>query len=239
MSVRPGSGATPVTRYVYYIHGFASSPRSTKAEFLSDRLNRAGVGFSCPDFNQPDFSTLTVSRMIEQIETDLAGLEPGPVALIGSSLGGLVAFHAAARQCMAADGTLRRVRPAARIDRLVLLAPALDFCRGTVSGIDDAAFERWRTTGSLDVYHHGDQVMRPVGFGLYQDARQYDSFSARVPVPTLIFQGLGDELVNPAMVQRFAASRPHVSLRLLADDHRLTASLETIWQETRNFLGLV
>ena len=80
--------------------------------------------------------------------------------------------------------------------------------------------------------------MRSVGYRLYLDAQRYESFTAIVPVPTLIFQGRGDTLVDPVMVQRFAESRPHVSLRLLADDHRLTSSLETIWRETKAFLGL-
>jgi pimeloyl-ACP methyl ester carboxylesterase len=227
-----------VARYVYYIHGFASSARSSKAEYFSGRLREQGVEFLCPDFNQPDFSTLTVSRMIGRVEQDLARLPSGPVALVGSSLGGLVAYHAAARQSQARRERRAESAPPARIDRLVLLAPALDFCRGDSGRFDQAMLEQWRATNSWEVFHHGDQVTRPIHFGLYEDAVQYDSFSVVVPVPALIFQGLADTVVSPDMVRRFSGPRPHVSLRLLADDHRLASSMDIIWQETRAFLGL-
>ena len=54
--------------HVFYLHGFASSPGSAKAMFFAERLARAGVRMDCPDLNLPDFSTLTVSRMLQQVE---------------------------------------------------------------------------------------------------------------------------------------------------------------------------
>src|ERR1700682_559819 len=77
--------------HIFYLHGFASSPQSTKAQFFSERLAARGLTLHCPDFNQPDFSKLTVSRMLQAIETGIAALPPGDVILIGSSLGGFVA----------------------------------------------------------------------------------------------------------------------------------------------------
>ncbi|MEQ1730111.1 MAG: YqiA/YcfP family alpha/beta fold hydrolase, partial [Vicinamibacterales bacterium] len=86
------SGHTPVI----YLHGFASSPDSTKARYFSERLGAHGVPLVTPDFNQPDFATLTMSRMLTQLSRHLddAG---GRVSLIGSSLGGALAVLAAAR----------------------------------------------------------------------------------------------------------------------------------------------
>ena len=69
-----------------YLHGFASSSRSTKAVFLGERLAAYGATLRAPDFNQPDFSTLTVTRMLQQTAAARAELPPGPAALIGSSL---------------------------------------------------------------------------------------------------------------------------------------------------------
>jgi len=70
---------------VFYLHGFASSPNSAKARFFGDRLTACGVKVDIPDFNQPDFSTLTISRMLQQLEKRIAAIPPGPVVLIGSS----------------------------------------------------------------------------------------------------------------------------------------------------------
>jgi hypothetical protein len=53
-------------QHVFYLHGFASSPKSTKVGYFSERLHEHGVDVRCPDFNQPDFATLTMTRMLEQ-----------------------------------------------------------------------------------------------------------------------------------------------------------------------------
>ena len=71
-----------------------------------------------------------------------------------------------------------------------------------------------------------------------QDAQRYDSFAIETMVPTLILQGSRDDIVDPAMVQRFAAGRSRVDLVLLADDHQLKTELDRRWVEVTTFLGL-
>lgn len=105
---------------VIYLHGFASSSHSGKATYLGDRLEQRGVRFLAPDLNSPDFSTLTVTRMLEQVRALLNSAET-PVTLIGSSLGAFVAVNAAAKW-------------PERVARLVLMAPALDFGDEGVKG---------------------------------------------------------------------------------------------------------
>lgn len=222
-------------RHVYYVHGFAAAAMSTKAGIIAGRLRPAGVEVRCPDFNQPDFATLTASRAIQQLEADMATRPPGPVAVIGSSLGAFVAFHAAVRQAKRAAAGERLPCP---VDRLVLLAPAFEFGRSSYGTIDAEGVERWRQTGWLDVFHYGDNRMRPVHFGLYEDAQLYDSLSERIPVPTIIFQGTRDAAVDPAMVRRYALSQPHATLRMVDDDHLLMGNIETIANEVAAFLGV-
>lgn len=222
-------------RHIYYVHGFAAAARSTKAGIIAARLRPAGLEVRCPDFNQPDFATLTVSRAIRQLETDMATLPPGPVAVIGSSLGGFVALHAAVRQAKRAAAGEGSPWP---IDRLVLLAPAFEFGRSSYGTIDAAGVERWRQTGWLDVFHYGDNRMRPVHFGLYEDAQLYDSLAERIPVPTLVFQGLNDAAVDPAMVRRYAAGQPRATVRMLDDDHLLMGNIDVIAGEIATFFGV-
>lgn len=211
--------------HVLYLHGFASSAQSSKAAFFRSKLSAHGVEVHTPDFNAPDFSTLTVSRMLGQVHDVIQALPPGPVTLIGSSLGGFVAVHAALRE-------------AGRIDRLVLLAPALDFGGNRMRALGDRGIEEWRRTNRLDVFHYGFGRLVSVHYELYADAARYDAFNARLDLPIQIFQGQRDTAVDPATVQRWAEARPNVRLRLLDDDHQLLGSLETIWTETAQFLGL-
>jgi len=215
--------------HIFYLHGFASSPESGKAAYLRDRLRPLGLPLHAPDFNQPDFSTLTVSRMLDQLDEAIAALEPGPVALIGSSLGGFVAIHAAADE---ERGSLRR------ISRLVLLAPAVDFCSGRDGWLSDAELEQWRLTDRRDVFHYADGRTYPLRFALYEDGREYDAFDARVEVPVLAFQGTRDTVVRPGSVQAWAGSRRNVSLCLIDDDHQLQGHLDEIWRQTSEFLHL-
>jgi pimeloyl-ACP methyl ester carboxylesterase len=210
---------------LFYLHGFASSPASSKAQTFVDRCAALGHTLHCPDLNQPDFSTLTTTRMIEQVEAAIAALPPAPVGIIGSSLGAFVAWHLAAR---------RR----APIDRLVLLAPAFDFGRVGIPGFGIEELRQWRETGWREFFHYASNTTRRVHYALYEDAQRYDSAAVDVETPTLVFQGGRDELVNAGSVRAFAATRPSITLREVDDDHQLHASIETIWRESATFLGL-
>ena len=223
---------------VVYLHGFASSPVSSKALFLGERLAACGLTLHRPDLNAPDFATLTVSRMVAQVERLVRGLAPEPVALIGSSLGAFVAVQAAERNWRSARSAVGAAGADHPIARLVLLAPALDFGANRMTHLGPEGLARWRATNRLEVEHHAEGRVRHVHYDLYEDARRYDSFAGTAAVPTLILQGRRDEVVDPAMVERYARDRRHVTLVLLDDDHQLQASLEQVWRETAGFLAV-
>ena len=209
---------------VLYLHGFASSPQSSKATFLARKFAERGIQVIVPDLNEPNFSTLTVTRMLQQVEKALASSE-GPCVVVGSSLGGFVAVQAA-------------LRYPDRITRVVLLAPALDFDGNRLRDLGDRGVDEWRRTNKLEVFHYGFGRLMPVHFELYEDAARYDLTHARVELPIQIFQGLRDESVDPESVRRWSAVRPNVELHLLDDDHQLHASLPAIWPKTARFLGV-
>ena len=208
-----------------YLHGFASSAASSKAVFFKDRLESRGVPVHCPDLNHPDFSTLTISRMLAQVVDAAAAMPAGPLVLIGSSLGAFVAVQAALRL-----GT--------RVGRMVLLAPALDLRGRRMETMGDRSIEQWRATGHLNVFHYGYGRMIPVHFDLYSDAARYDALDGALAMPIQVFQGRRDTAVDPDTVERWASTRPNVELHMLDDDHQLHGSLERIWQEMARFLGL-
>lgn len=215
---------------VVYLHGFASSTQSSKARAFAEHLAGYGIAVQTPDFNLPSFETLTISRMIDQTCEAVEQGSDEPVVLIGSSLGAFVAVHAAAR-CAAPHGSRR-------VDRLILLAPALDFASNRMNELGRAAIAAWRETGRMNVFHYGYGRMMPVSYALYEDAARHDAFAVHVRVPILIFQGTRDTVVDPGVATRFARTRPHVTVQLLDDDHQLLASMPRIWNESREFLGL-
>jgi pimeloyl-ACP methyl ester carboxylesterase len=214
---------------VIYLHGFASSPQSAKATFFAERFGRAGITFLCPDLNQSDFSTLTVTGMLKQVEEQISSLPPGAVVLIGSSLGGFVAVEAAARQA----GQTRHP-----ISRLILLAPAVELEWERWSEVGPGGIERWRDDGDIEVFHYALERPERLSFGFYEDAEQFRPAWRRLPLPMLIFQGRQDESVSPHIVERFAQRQPAATLHMLDDTHQLKNSLDFIWRETAAFLSL-
>jgi alpha-beta hydrolase superfamily lysophospholipase len=124
------------------------------------------------------------------------------------------------------------------IDRLVLFAPAFEFGRTPFGGLSQEDLRQWRDTDRHEFFHHAENRLRAVRYALYEDAQRYDSAACPLDTPTLVFQGSRDTVVEPAMVQRFAAARPSMSVRMLDDDHQLGDSLELMWRETSAFLGL-
>lgn len=212
-------------RHILYLHGFASSSKSTKASYLVDRFSRHGLAVGCPDFNRPDFQTMTVTRMIEQLGSELLAAGNEPVTLIGSSLGGALAILAAARF-------------GARVDRIVLLAPAVVFARPGHHLLPPGRIDEWRSKGALPFFHYADNAERLLNYSFYEDSLRYNPFDAAFLQPTLIFQGRHDASVDPRTVEAFARTRPNVRLTLLDDDHQLIASLPRMWDEIAAFLGL-
>jgi pimeloyl-ACP methyl ester carboxylesterase len=211
---------------IVYLHGFASSPESTKVRYFSDRLQEQGLTLVCPDFNAPSFRTLTITRMLEQLEGRIARAGDAPVMLIGSSLGGTLAILAAARW-------------PARVTRVVLLAPAVMFAKPGHHLLPPERIDEWRRRGSLSFFHYAGNEERELDYLFYQDSLGYDAFNAIVPQPTLIFQGLHDASVNYRTVEQFANTRPNVTLSLLDDDHQLIASLPRMWNDIQPLIGIV
>ena len=210
---------------VLYLHGFASSARSSKATFFAERFRRHRIELQIPDFNEPDFSTLTITGMVNRVTAAVAAAPNDPAVLIGSSLGAFVAVQAAL-QC------------ANRISRLILLAPALDFGGNRMRALGDRGLEEWKRTNRLEVFHYGFGRVMPVHYELYADARRHDCVGAALSMPIQVFQGRKDDAVDPDAVAAWASARSNVELHLLDDDHQLTGSLEFIWTEVRRFLAL-
>jgi pimeloyl-ACP methyl ester carboxylesterase len=213
----------PAAAVIVYLHGFASSAQSTKARYVQDRLQASRRSLICPDFNAPDFRTMTMTRMLGQLDEAIRRTGDAPVALIGSSLGGALAILAAAEF-------------GDRVGRLVLMAPAVMFSKPGHHLLPPERIEEWRRKGSLPFFHYAFGEERELDFGFHLDSLRYDAMGAAFNQPTLVFQGSSDQSVDPRTVEAFARGRPNVTLSLLEDDHQLIASLPRMWESIAPFL---
>jgi pimeloyl-ACP methyl ester carboxylesterase len=203
---------------ILYLHGFASSPASNKARFFSKYLRDAGAQVEILDLADGDFEHLTLTRQLQVIERAAAA---EPVALIGSSMGGYLAALYATRHPEAT--------------RIVLLAPAFCFARRWEERMGAAAIEEWRTTGTVSVFHYGDNRDRSLAYELLEDGRRYPDYPD-FHQPALIFHGRHDDVVPAAFSEEFAAAHANARLEVLDSGHELTNVLDYMAPKVAEFL---
>jgi pimeloyl-ACP methyl ester carboxylesterase len=204
---------------ILYLHGFASSPASNKARYFRNYLENAGARVDVPDLAAGDFEHLSITGQLAVIGQVAAG---DAVSLIGSSLGGYLAALYAARH--------------PEVGRLVLLAPSFAFARlwgSTPAGAEQV--EEWRRTGSMEVFHYGENRNCRLGYQLLADAGRYEDYPD-CSQPALIFHGIDDDAVPVASSREFSARHPNATLEVLDSGHQLLDMLDYMAPKIARFL---
>jgi len=204
---------------VLYLHGFASGPSSNKARYFRERLESAGIPVEIPDLAAGDFEHLTLTSQLSVIERCAAG---EAVSIAGSSMGGYLAALYAARH--------------PEVVRVVLLAPAFAFARRWAERLGPQQVDEWRRTGTMDVFHYGENRHRKLSYRLLEDAAQYDPYPD-FRQPALIFHGANDDVVPVAFSQHFAATHDNARLEVLNSGHELLDVLDYMGPKVVDFLG--
>jgi pimeloyl-ACP methyl ester carboxylesterase len=205
---------------VLYFHGFASSPRSAKVVALRRLLEPDGIELNVPDLNIPSFERLSFAAMAEAM-ADLAATEE-PRALVGSSLGALLALEVARRGVVVPQ---------------VLIAPAL--------GVADRWLALIPAGDPILVPHYGSGVREPIHRRFFEEmaAIRSDEEPPRSRVTVII--GSEDESVP---FERVAATwrswlesgrlvQGSRLIRIDGGDHGLVDHVETIAEEIRAAVG--
>lgn len=206
-----------------YLHGFASSPQSYKAQYMQRKFAELGLTLHVPDLNLDDFTTVTLSEQLAYLDrTYLHNQEPSLV--IGSSLGGFLAVQLAARNPF--------------VQKLVLFAPAFGFSQRIAQNLGTENISKWQESGIREFYHYGLKRNVNLQFQFFVDAQQYSEENLTRSLPILIFHGIHDQVVPAALSKEFAKQRSQVILKLLDDDHALGKDVESAWQDIQSFAML-
>ncbi len=217
-----------------YLHGFASSPKSTKALYFQQRYQEIHTSLTVMDFNQPDFTNLSLSRQITQVTNIISkgrqqliphnlGDNLPHYILIGSSFGGLTASWVATQN-------------PDKIKALILLAPAFNFATHLRNIVTEDTFLQWEKEGYFSVYHYGDNQHKSLHYNFWTDLLSYDESLINHSIPTLIFHGINDETIPIQSTRDYVKNNPNAILKQLDSDHSLNNCLDDIWQDLKLFL---
>jgi predicted esterase YcpF (UPF0227 family) len=200
---------------VLYFHGFASSPASVKITALRPILARDGIELRTPDLNVPSFEMLDWNGVVRLALSEAA---VPPRAIVGSSLGALVALEIVKRGVRAP---------------VVLIAPALGVAR------------RWKERippgDPISVFNHARGENVPIHRAFFDQITQVHVDEQPPQVRVTVIMGRKDETVPFALVEETWQSWERSGLKpgskfveLAEGDHGLTAEAELIAAEIRS-----
>ena len=119
-----------------------------------------------------------------------------------------------------------------------MLAPALDFVSNRRQALGEQGLQAWEETGWWETHNYATDAPAKVHYGLLQDIARYDSFSAQLIIPTIIYHGESDESVPVEQSVRFAEPRNNVNLKIVDSDHSLHNKAAVIFEDMVEFFAL-
>lgn len=216
LAVLRQGGAEPT---FVWLGGFRSDMAGTKAEALAEWAAGRGQAFVRFDYSGHgrsggQFEDGTLSRWLGDTLAVLATI-PGPLALVGSSMGGWIALLAA------------RALPA-RIKALMLIAPAADFTERLMwPALSAAEQTKLLAEGRLEQASQYSADPNVLTRALFEDGRRHLLMGGPIGFdgPVRILQGAEDPDVPTAHVEALAAliRAPALELSIIpGGDHRLS-----------------
>jgi len=207
---------------ILFLHGFASSARSTKAHYFRQKLQGLPqIEYYAIEFNPTpvDFQYVTTTGLVDRMRQFVLDRNLETIRIIGSSFGGLVATHYAHRF--------------GGVERMLLLCPGLRWLSG---GLSEGQLDAWKTAGALPVYHKGFQQEVPVRYDLHIDGMRYLT-PVRPSAVMIIIHGKNDSTVPIDDSRAYAAEHPAaVQLVEVEADHDLNGHLDLAWEYVQSFL---
>jgi len=223
IALRKEAGTAPGT---FWLGGFKSDMRGTKAEALAQhavRTGRACIRFDYSGHGESEgrFEDGTISRWLEEARTVFETQAIGPQIVVGSSMGGWIAL-------LLARALAQQPAKNASLAGLALIAPAPDFTEDLMWAQFSPSVRReieekgaWQRPSA-----YGDEPY-PITRALIEDGRKHLLLDQPIAIgcPVRILQGVQDPDVPYAHVMKLVTclAQDDVVLTLVKDgDHRLS-----------------
>lgn len=207
-------------KYIY-LHGFASSPQSFKAQFFKSRFNSAGRDLLIPDLNLGDFTNLKISSQLLYLKELISN--DTDYCLIGSSLGGLLALILAEENI--------------QVKKLILLAPAIEIKNvwDRELGIDN--IKSWQKQGVYNIFHSGSKCELPLKYDFIHDMQYIKDRAFKRTLPVLIIHGKYDKTIPVDVSYAYHKQNQLAKLVILDCEHGMENKIEEIWVAANSFIN--
>lgn len=173
-----------------FVHGYTSDRKNSKAKRLSELLPNKGIGLFSIDLSgrgdsEGKFEDTTLTQYIDDIKcaVDTISKYTDNIALIGSSLGGIVSLQEASKD--------------KRVKALVLLSPVSVFPhKSKRSEFQPEGLKKWKEKGHAFT-DSGRFGKLKINYTYYEDGLKYGDYSIyrKINIPTLIIHGDADKSV--------------------------------------------
>ena len=230
IAVRASAGAAPTGARpgLFWLGGFKSDMKGTKAEALARFAADQGRGFVRFDYSghgesPGDFADGTIGRWLEESLAVFARFCRGPQVVIGSSMGGWLALLLARELRRAPANT-----PPASLAGMVLIAPAVDFTEELMwKKFTPAARRELEESGAWQRPSQYGNEPYPITRRLIEEGRRHLLLGGLIETacPVRILQGVEDPDVpwGHAVELVSRLGQDDVVLSLVKDgDHRLS-----------------
>lgn len=220
---------------VVFVHGFRSVRYGEKSQALEQACARRGWTFASFDFRGHGESSGRMRELrgsglladLEAVRRFLTEKGVSRLCLVGSSMGGWASAWFALRHPDA-------------VKACVFIAPGFHFLTARWDRLSEAEREAWKREGVLRI--RNEWVETEISYGLVEEASQFplETLAQEYRTPTLIFQGMLDDIVPFGRVLAFLeqAKYPHIELRLYKDgDHRLVDRKEEMAEAACEFIA--
>jgi pimeloyl-ACP methyl ester carboxylesterase len=163
------------SEHILYFHGFASSPHSRKVTLLRELLD--GFALDTPDLNVPSFERLDFDAMVDLGVERARAIAPS--AIVGSSLGSMVALAVAGR--------------VENPSHIVLIAPPLGMASRWISQLP--------TGDPISVFNHARNGNAPIHRAFFERMARVDVDREPPAQRVTVIIGRNDETVPFAGVR--------------------------------------
>jgi pimeloyl-ACP methyl ester carboxylesterase len=184
---------------VIIVHGYASSKNGANNKWIFGALNEAKINSFRIDLSgcgesEGKFEDQTITKTIDDVKSAIKCMQEkgfDKIDLLGESSGGMSVIGASLKN--------------KNINKLILIAPSMDFVYQRVKKFGQDAIDRWKDNGHI-IYTKCDGTKLKINYSFFEDAKNniVVKKANQLSMPVLLIYGSDDQTIPADNCRKFA-----------------------------------